>query len=109
MSTRFSSGSLRLQVKDQTSNKCREYYSNGLGGLEVAGRVLGDGDVGGHPAGDRITAMRELCPCPGASCSRVSFAGTPVPHRLDDKSMRSRSTRHRRSLRHLRGTAYLAE
>ena len=31
-----------------------------LGGLEVAGGVLGDGDVGGHPAGDRVAAMREL-------------------------------------------------
>ena len=31
-----------------------------LGGLEVAGGVLGDGDVGGHPAGHRVAAMREL-------------------------------------------------
>ena len=31
--------------------------------LEVAGRVLGDGDVGGHPAGHRIGAVREHLPC----------------------------------------------
>jgi hypothetical protein len=31
-----------------------------LGRLEVAGRILGDGDVGGHPAGHGIAAMSEL-------------------------------------------------
>ena len=31
-----------------------------LGGLEVAGRVLGDGDVGRHPAGDGVATMRQL-------------------------------------------------
>jgi hypothetical protein len=32
-----------------------------LGGLEIAGRVVvGDGNVGGHPAGDRVVAMDQL-------------------------------------------------
>ena len=31
-----------------------------LGRLEVARGVLGDGDVRGHPAGDRVAAVREL-------------------------------------------------
>ena len=34
-----------------------------LGRLEVAGGVLGDRDVGGHPAGHRIAAMGEPCRC----------------------------------------------
>ena len=34
-----------------------------LGRLEVAGGVLGDGDVGGHPAGHRVGAVREHLPC----------------------------------------------
>src|SRR5918999_2538173 len=45
-----------------------------LGGLEVAGRILGDGDVRGHPAGDRVAAVAErlgddqLLQLPGRRC-----------------------------------------
>jgi hypothetical protein len=31
-----------------------------LGGFEVAGGILGDGDVRGHPAGDRVGVVGEL-------------------------------------------------
>jgi hypothetical protein len=31
-----------------------------LSRLEVAGGILGDGDVGGHPAGHAVAAMSEL-------------------------------------------------
>src|SRR5918999_363249 len=59
---------LRLLLDDHGAPQChddRDDAVDALGGfvlsrLQIAGGILGHGDIGGHPAGDRIAAVREL-------------------------------------------------